>query len=315
MKKKILALLLGVLFLFGAMPVSAGWEQCWRYTENGAPVRNEWRQLDGEWFYFNGDGIMHTGWVSSGGKWYWCGEDGKMATGWIELADGTYYLTESGAMVTGTQVIDGKEYRFSDSGRLIDFKATDWNMILVNPTYALPENFTIKTASFGGQKFDSRIIEPLKAMFADAKAAGYPLLMTSGYRTVNYQQGLFDRSVRDRINRGMTPEAALAETYLYVAKAGHSEHNLGLAADIVSSNWYSRNTGLVASFDQTPHFAWLSENAWKYGFILRYTKGDTHITGYAYEPWHYRYVGVEAAKIIRDEGITFEEFHEKYLSK
>ena len=107
---------------------------------------------------------------------------------------------------------------------------------------------------------------------------------------------------------GMSRDAAVAETALYVAAPGCSEHNLGLAADIVSSDWYSKNSGLESWFDQTPHYQWLSENAWKYGFILRYPKDKVEVTKIGYEPWHYRYVGTDTAKAIKDSGLTLEEY-------
>ena len=120
MKTKILSVLFCLLFLFAAEPVSAGWQQCWRYTENNTIVRSAWRQLDGSWYYFNADGIMHTGWVFSGGKWYYCGEDGKMDTGWLTLNDGVYLLDQSGAMISGcTVTLDGSSYRFDTSGRAV----------------------------------------------------------------------------------------------------------------------------------------------------------------------------------------------------
>ncbi|MDD6032375.1 MAG: D-alanyl-D-alanine carboxypeptidase family protein, partial [Oscillospiraceae bacterium] len=319
MKKRLSALLLCAVMSCGvfcsAQPVSAGWNACWRYEENGAAVRSCWKKISGSWYYFDGDGIMAAGWIKTGGSWYYCGRDGRMQTGWLTLDSGTYYLQPSGAIAENcTLTIDGESCRFSASGRLIKGDADAWYMTLVNPTHPIPDNFTVETVDVHGKPFDVRAADALNRLFADAKAAGYPLLMVSGYRTVPYQENLFRRSVQQRINRGMSRAAAEAETALYVAKAGYSEHNLGLAADIVSSDWYSKNSGLESWFDQTPHYQWLSENAWKYGFILRYPKDKTDITGIGYEPWHYRYVGVEAAKIIYDEGLTFEEYWEKYLT-
>ena len=90
----------------------------------------------------------------------------------------------------------------------------------------------------------------------------------------------------------------------YSARAGHSEHQTGLAIDIGSTK---------TSFEYTNEFKWLQEHAHEYGFIMRYPKGKTWITGYEYEPWHYRFVGVDAATKIFEEGITFEEYYAKYI--
>ncbi|MEG0340419.1 MAG: M15 family metallopeptidase, partial [Oscillospiraceae bacterium] len=96
-----------------------------------------------------------------------------------------------------------------------------------------------------------------------------------------------------------------------VARPGTSEHNLGLAADIVSENWYSHHNDLTAEFDKTKEYDWLAAHAQDYGFILRYPKGKESITGISYEPWHYRYVGINAAKKIKSESLTLEEYKEK----
>ena len=122
--KRLLSLLL-VLLLLPFHPVSAGWERCLRYEENGAIVRNCWKELDGNWYCFDRDGVVRTGWVSSGGKWYCCGEDGKMATGWLTLEDGIWYLTSSGAMAEGALNVEGKSYLFRADGRILPADARD----------------------------------------------------------------------------------------------------------------------------------------------------------------------------------------------
>lgn len=190
-----------------------------------------------------------------------------------------------------------------------------WCLTLVGPDHPLPDDFCIETTDVHGKPFDIRAAKALHRLFDDAQSADFLLEMVSGYRSVEYQKELVERSLSRRIKSGMTRAEAEAETALYVAQPGCSEHNLGLAADIVSCGWFDENDDLEDWFDRTPHFAWLKENAWKYGFILRYPKDKTHITGIGYEPWHYRYVGAEAAKLITKTDITLEEFHEKYLRK
>ena len=140
--------------------------------------------------------------------------------------------------------------------------------------------------------------EKLEEMFAAAREDGIELFAVSGYRSYQRQAQLFDIEV-DKVGR----EAA----ELVVAYPGNSEHQSGLAMDISG-----RSVGftLVEEFADTPEGQWLAENAHKYGFILRYPKGKENITGYKYEPWHFRYVGEEVAAIIYEKGITLEEYFE-----
>ena len=129
-----------------------------------------------------------------------------------------------------------------------------------------------------------------------AKKDGLSMKVLSAYRTENYQRNLYNNKVRTtgRVNADN-----------YSARPGHSEHQTGLAVDISSTK---------GTFEYTPEFKWLQKHAHEYGYILRYPKGKEWITGYSYEPWHYRYVGVDAAKIIYEEGITYEEYYAKYVS-
>ena len=135
----------------------------------------------------------------------------------------------------------------------------------------------------------SKIVSNLESMFNDAKLEGINLKMVSGYRSYAYQYELFSRSGGN--NR-------------YVAAAGFSEHQTGLAVDVLSSAL----TELNESFAYTLEYQWLKENCYKYGFIIRYPKGKEDITGYPFEPWHLRYVGLNAAKEISQKNITLEEY-------
>ena len=129
-----------------------------------------------------------------------------------------------------------------------------------------------------------------------AKKDGITLKVLSSYRTEDYQDSLYNNSVRRN-----------GKVYAdnYSARAGHSEHQTGLAVDINSTE---------GVFAYTSEFKWLQQHAHKYGFIMRYPKGKEWITGYAYEPWHYRFVGNEAAMRIYEEGITYEEYYIKYVA-
>ena len=136
----------------------------------------------------------------------------------------------------------------------------------------------------------------LEEMFRSSKANGINIYAVSGYRSYARQASIFDANVRkygfERANQTS-------------AKPGQSEHQTGLAMDITSA---SVNYGLSQSFGATKEGKWVYENAHKFGFIIRYQKGKESITGYQYEPWHLRYVGIKAAKEIKDRNITLEEY-------
>ena len=133
------------------------------------------------------------------------------------------------------------------------------------------------------------------------------ILVSSAYRSFEYQEGLFDRYVSNYMNQyNVDEDEAIKQVLLTSAPAGASEHHTGLCVDVVEKRGASRE--LDESFEETEAFAWLSKNAHKYGFILRYPKDKTDITQYSYEPWHYRFVGVYAATIIYEDNITLEEY-------
>lgn len=188
---------------------------------------------------------------------------------------------------------------------------------LVNRANPLTEDFAVETrkVSYNGSEseklFDVRVADRLEAMLNDAKAAGCPMYLVSTYRTIEYQKGLYSRKVNEYLSKGYRQRAAEEEAAKWVAIPGTSEHNLGLVADIVSSTWYNENNDLTQEFENTDHFTWLYEHCADYGFILRYPKGKESVTGIAYEPWHYRYVGEEVAKYIMENNLTLEEFWEE----
>jgi len=138
----------------------------------------------------------------------------------------------------------------------------------------------------------------LEKMFAEAKSAGIDLAAVSGYRSYGRQNTLFNAEVK-RVGKERAVEA--------VAFPGSSEHQTGLTMDISSR---SNNFNLNEEFETTKEGIWLRHNAHKYGFILRYPKGKEDITGYMYEPWHFRYVGVKAATEIYENDWTLEEYFE-----
>lgn len=175
-------------------------------------------------------------------------------------------------------------------------------LVLVNKFNKLPKNYSATDLitlegkySSNNQKMKGDAAKSMKSMIDSAKADGLSMKVISGYRTESLQNTLFTNS---------TKRNGLAHALIYSARPGHSEHQTGYAADINS---------VQESFANTEQYTWLCENAYKYGFIERYPKGKEFITGYGYEPWHYRYVGVEVAAKIYTEKITFEEYAVKYL--
>lgn len=139
--------------------------------------------------------------------------------------------------------------------------------------------------------------DALEELFDAAEREGIILYATSGFRSYSTQKAIFERKLEK-----MSEKAANAS----VAKPGYSEHQTGLAMDVEGHS--SLGEGLVADFGETPEGIWLAENCHEYGYIIRYPKGKTNITGYVYEPWHIRYVGKAAAKEIKLLDVTFEEY-------
>lgn len=188
---------------------------------------------------------------------------------------------------------------------------SDWRLRVVSAANPLPEDYAPETRNIKGystRPFDVRAADDLEAMLAAAEEAGCPLYLVSAYRTPERQDALFRRKTNAFAAEGFPQEEAERQAAMWVARPYTSEHNLGLAVDIVSQDWYKTNSDLTAEFEETPHFAWLMQHCAEYGFILRYPLGKENITGVTYEPWHYRYVGKEAAHAIMDSGLTLEEY-------
>ena len=148
--------------------------------------------------------------------------------------------------------------------------------------------------------------EQVREMFAAAKADGIELVARSAYRSTQEQTTLFNSMKQDYINQGMSEEEAFAATKQWRNEPGTSEHETGLAVDIVGAA--DINAALVESLEERDWAVWLREHAPEYGFILRYMKDKTDITGTSFEPWHYRYVGVEDAQKITAQGVCLEEY-------
>ena len=181
-------------------------------------------------------------------------------------------------------------------------------LILVNKDTALVSGYQqpLKLLKNKRVKVAQVMYQDLKTMLTDAEnAGGYNYQLVSGYRTAPYQQ-LVDRDVRSYIEAGKTPEEALRLTYQQVMPAGYSEHETGLALDITARG----NDKLDESQAEEEGIQWLHKNCWRYGFILRYPKEKEAVTQISYEPWHFRYVGREAAAYLYENQLTLEEFYQ-----
>ena len=175
---------------------------------------------------------------------------------------------------------------------------SDWKYILANPWHSVQE-YEPELDWYGDVQLDYRIIDAMDAFVSDARAQGYNVVMVSGYRSYDTQSAIFS----DTVSMYGEEEAATI-----VAVPGTSEHQTGLAADITDDYYDLMNESL----ENTGLFQWMSAHCHEYGFIVRFPKGKEDITGIIYEPWHYRYVGVEAATYIMKHDLTLEEFLELY---
>lgn len=228
-------------------------------------------------------------------------------------------VTATAKPLTGS-FYDGITYR-SPKAKPADIFKHGRNLMLLNNDYELPEDFkwdlvywsngqSVDAMSLNSSKYDSvkavdrAAYTPLKNLFKAASDAGVPLQLVSAYRSPDLQDRLFTRSVNSYISQGYSKQEAIKKANYARTFSGTSEHNTGLGFDILQQG----NFTLSESFENTAQFKWLSEHAEEYGFILRYRKDKTTQTGIMYEPWHFRYVGVEHAKKINELDMCLEEY-------
>jgi D-alanyl-D-alanine carboxypeptidase len=259
------------------------------YLNSDGTVTSGLAEVDGVLRGFAANGAPLSGWADLDGQRYYFNNDGTLYKGWLEEDGKRYYIREDGTPAVGKLVIEDEDFFFSSTGM---------NFIFVNPWHSLPEDFSVDVVNACGTWLDPACQEALENMLSDCRAAGLRPQMVSGYRSIADQRVSFERMVA---SHGGNRESAAQ----VVAVPGTSEHHLGLAFDIVDSAYPKLNHQQA----QYPTQKWLMEHCWEYGFILRYPENTTDITGIIWEPWHYRYVGVEMALEIRDlGGITLEEY-------
>ena len=232
--------------------------------------------------YFNEDGSPHTGWLDWDGERYYLDDNGVVQTGWLKLEDGQYYLQEDGTMVRGELPINGRSHFFTVHENY------SWDLVEAENGYMV----------------DRSCAESLQQMLSACRADGYDAQIVSAYRSHDTQVYLFDRKVNYYLELGYTEADARKEAATVVAYPGTSEHELGLAVDLVDNSYW----GLDEAQEHTDAQQWLMAHSWEYGFILRYPNDKSQYTGIIYEPWHYRYVGPDVAKVVYESGLCLEEY-------
>lgn len=190
------------------------------------------------------------------------------------------------------------------------FDSSDWRLVLINKQHPIPEEYDFKLGTFtSGMRCDERVIEDLLLMMKAADKEGMNLVVRSPYRTSDHQEDNFNKRIKSYMRQGLSYMEAYKATSRVITIPGCSEHEVGLALDITSDTFIP----LEQEFADTEEGKWLEEHSYEYGFILRYPSDKEYITGIVYEPWHFRYVGREAARVMKEKGLCLEEFWDKYL--
>ncbi len=184
------------------------------------------------------------------------------------------------------------------------YASLPWNLILVNRDHLLPKDFTVDLEKVDDKWVDTRMADSLRQMLQAAKDSGVDLIVQSAYRSVSKQSSLYAEEIASNEAQGYDSSTSTELTNQYIQSPGASEHHTGLALDIVTSSYQSLDSG----FANTVAFGWLHVNAVKYGFVIRYPESKQEVTGILYEPWHFRYVGTQAAKEMTEQGLCLEEY-------
>ena len=284
------------------------------YFSEDFTMHTGWLEQEEGQYYFSPLGTMHTGWLDTDGNRYYLSEDGLRHSGWLEAEDERYYFDEEGILQTGWLTLDGKSYYLTDDGSAAQgkyviedqtyfFSSTGENFLMVNRWNRIPEGYTVELQyTPNGVIIATACYESLMTMLQDCRNAGFYPNLIDGYRSNGTQYEIFRSYLASYLADGHDYGTAYYLTKLRVADPGTSEHELGFAVDITDYNHSSSNIHPYHSL------YWLSQHCWEYGWILRYPSGKSNITGIMYEPWHFRYVGVELAMELKDSGLCLEEY-------
>lgn len=190
-----------------------------------------------------------------------------------------------------------------------------WNLMLIRRGTQLKADLAFEKTKFDTQYVDSRAAPAYKSMYNAAKKEGITLYLRSGYRSIATQKTNYNNEIQRYINLGNSKEEATRLTELYYTRPGDSEHHTGLAFDIITPEYHRDVYTLNEKFADTKAYEWLINNCAEYGFIERYPKSKKDITDINWEPWHYRYVGVEHAKYIMENGLCLEEYIQDVMGR
>lgn len=232
-------------------------------------------------------------------------DSGEIHDNYTDESNSTQSLPLEEITTETPEIIEDYEYAYAGfTPAYADMNIADWRMILVNRDFILPDGYMPELENavegdYSDQKLDYRVAPYYNAMYQAALDDGVELVPISGYRSVERQTRNFENKIQKYIDEGYGEIEATQMAAKIILPPGTSEHNAGLAMDICS---------LYESFEDTEEFEWLSENAADYGFILRYPEDKQDITKIIYEPWHWRYVGVEAAQEMKASGECLEEY-------
>ena len=240
------------------------------FDESGRQITGWFTQEEGTYYLDSQTGV-HTGWLETDGKRYWFGDDGLQYTGWLALPEGRYYLPGDGSRMEGIVTVDNVDRYFTAAGEYIP---------LVNKWNSIPADFALNLVEVEDYQVDASCKDALIEMLNGCRAADLECVINSAYRSIKDQQELWDQRFEEYRSKGNSWEEADRLTSQEVAIPGTSEHHLGLAVDIGGTSKTHR---------------WLEEHSWEFGFIRRYPDEKLEITGIVYEPWHYRYLGMDLA--------------------
>lgn len=320
----------------GTVP-QVGWqeENGLRYYlgDDGTRVTG-WLEEDGKRYWFDDDGVLQTGRIEVGGCAYLLGADGALlGGGWAEDGENRYYLNADGSVYTGWLEWEGNQYYLRSDGTMAVgqtdtdvgvrfFTSAGVHVLMPNPWNFIPGDYQPTLVALSDDIGEDQWVEQscyadLVRMIADCNAAMasefsgsgeyHEAYVVSSYRTMEHQTNNYNNRVAKEMSRdpSLTQEEARRKAATVVAYPGTSEHQLGLAVDIIDTALWALNSRQA----ELPAQQWLMENCWRYGFILRYPNGSTGSTGIIYEPWHYRYVGPELARELEALGFpTLEEY-------
>ncbi|RKM62388.1 D-alanyl-D-alanine carboxypeptidase family protein [Butyrivibrio sp. CB08] len=227
-----------------------------------------------------------------------------------EILEATEQIDPEVLAAYGYTTESEEEVQQSEEPAEQEFSSDDWKIVLVNKQHPIPDDYSFELGTIsGGMRCDDRIITPLLDMLKGARADGVNLIVCSPYRDIDRQTMLFSNKVGKYMDGGLSYMEAYNLASQAVTVPGSSEHQIGLAVDIITDGYSTLDEG----FGETAAGKWLAENSSKYGFILRYPEGKEKITSIEYEPWHFRYVGVDAATVITDNDLCLEEFWNIYV--